>query len=56
MTSLVLLGFWLLFLTLTLVFAVIVSGNIDNVIADLAKIPCASRTHAFPDSLCKVSR
>lgn len=36
MASLVFLGFWLLFLTLTLVFAVIVSGNINNVIADLA--------------------
>lgn len=55
MASLVLFGFCRLFLTLILIFAV-VSGNVDNVIADLAKIPCASRTHAFPDSLCEVSR
>lgn len=55
MASLVLFGFCLLFLTLILIF-VVVSGNVDNVIADLAKIPRASRTHAFPDSLCEVSR
>lgn len=55
MASLVLLGFWLLLLTLNPVFVVVVSGNIDNVIAHLAEIPRAGRTHAFPDSLCKVS-
>lgn len=56
MASLVLFGLCLLFLALILISAVVVSGNVDNVITDLAKIPCASRTHAFPDSLCKVSR
>lgn len=55
MASSVLFGFCVLFLTLIFIFA-IVSRNVDNVIADLAKIPRACRTHAFPDSLCEVSR
>lgn len=55
MASLVLFGFCLLFLTLILIF-VVFFRNVDNIVADLAKIPCASRTYAFPDSLCEVSR
>lgn len=52
--SLVLLGLCLRFLVL--IFAVVISRNVDDIIADLAEVSRTRRTYAFPNSLCKISK